>query len=143
VSKGRDIALGLTAVLAIGLASCRSPGAQLDRSRREAASWAASAQWAASAWAANQVPIAYAQDSVDLACQSIREERAKVARLSGKVGSAGPQHLEHLDRLRDILDPMAAALRRADREAVTSLLRPLAERQQELSGALRSADRAP
>ena len=134
----RRLALGL----AVGLVSCRSPQSQLHQSRQEVASWAASAQWAASAWAANQVPIAYAQDAVDLACTSIREERAKVAGLTGRVGASGLQHLERLDRLRGVLDPMAAALRRADRPAVTSLLGPLAEQQQELSGAVRSADRS-
>ena len=124
-------------------AACASPEREREESRQAVVSWTASANWAAAAWAANQAPIAYAQDAVDLAAEALRKERERLARRTAEPGNERASladAVQRLDGLYEAAKELADALRHADRPTVRRILDELPRLQQEFSDRARRAN---
>lgn len=94
-------------------------------------SWAATAGTACEAWLRQQVPDAYAEQTLQAAAQSLDEENAALTKLEPSQQRAAL--ITHLQQLSPLLQTMVQALKQRDRAALADDLGMLRAEQQGLA----------
>jgi len=114
---------------------CRSTSGELAEELQTAVSWAATAHFVGEAWAAGQVPKAYATHTLQQGQRELHKGHAKISALA-LLAELRATLLGEVHGLEAVLRDMHTAVQRGDRGALQQQLRVLAQQQQALTALL-------
>ena len=127
------------------LTACQhqSPAVQVQAELKTASSWAATARMVGEKWSGGAVPTRYARRSLEAAADALEESENALNTLAQGVQVAGrdlrPEALAEIQKLKQVIAQMSAAIEKQDRAAMTAQISQLSAVEREIAALKREA----
>lgn len=121
-------------LLLIPISACRarSPAGEFNTELETVQSWAATAHMVGEAWTKDTVPIAYTEQTLQTAQQTLQEELNTIREMSAVPIDQRTRALESARHLQQIIRQMQAAIERKDYAAMAEQVKELTTAEQTL-----------